>query len=329
MALLAFLLECVATVALIGTATSLLLWPALPLLRGRALERVPALRADLAFVLGLLPALTSLAVAGAAVAPPLAAALGLAEDHCLGHGHHIHLCFLHATQVRPLLAVLGASSLAVFTHRAVSFVLQGARMRARLSALESLGASRPGRFPLLTVPGAPRLCHAVGILRRRILLSASMEEELTPAELRAALAHEEAHLSRRDPLVGLLLGAAGLLAAPWLSRSWFATWQAASEEACDVQAVVAVEDGGLVASALVRVAVLQRRVSEVTGTTAAFGALALERRVRLLLDGQPRSASSVYAMGLAGAVAFALGLLALGHASFLHHAVETALHHFF
>ena len=329
MALLAFLLECAATAALIGTATSLLLWPALLVLRARALERVPARRADLAFVLGLLPALTSLAVVGAAVAPPLAAALGLAEDHCLGHGHHLHLCFLHAAQVRPVLAVLGASSLAVFIHRALSFTLQALRMRARLSALESLGASRPGRFPLMAVPGAPQLCHAVGILHRRILLSASMEEELTPDELRAALAHEEAHLSRRDPLVGLLLGASGLLAAPWLSRAWFTTWQAASEEACDAQAVVAVEDGGLVASALVKVAALQRRVSEVAGTAAAFGALALERRVRLLLEGAPRRASSVHALALAGAVAFALGLLALGHASFLHHAVETALHHFF
>jgi Zn-dependent protease with chaperone function len=329
MALLAFLLECAATAALVGTATSLLLWPALPFLRGRALQRVPALRADLAFMLGLLPALTSLALVGAAVAPPLAAALGLAEDHCLGHGHHIHLCFLHATQVRPVLAVLGASSLAVFLHRALGFILRGVRMRARLSALESLGASRPGRFPLTAVPGAPQLCHAVGILRRRILLSASMEEELTPAELRAALAHEEAHLSRRDPLVGLLLGVAGLLAAPGLSRAWFATWQAASEEACDAQAVLAVEDGGLVASALVRVAALQRKASEVAGTAAAFGALALERRVRLLLEREPRGVSSGYALGLAGAMVFALGLLALGHASFLHHAVETALHHFF
>jgi hypothetical protein len=59
MAALAFLLECAATAALIGLAVSLLVWPTLLVLRGRALQRVPALRADLAFVLGTLPALAS------------------------------------------------------------------------------------------------------------------------------------------------------------------------------------------------------------------------------------------------------------------------------
>ena len=72
------------------------------------LLRFPALRADLAFVLGTLPALASTGVVAAAVAPPLAAALGLAADHCLGHGHHVHLCFLHSTHVRPHLAAVGA-----------------------------------------------------------------------------------------------------------------------------------------------------------------------------------------------------------------------------
>ncbi|WNG50467.1 hypothetical protein F0U60_44810 [Archangium minus] len=325
MATLAFLLECAATAALVGTAVSLLVWPTLLMLRARALQRVPALRADLAFVLGTLPALASVGVVAAAAAPPLAAALGLADDHCLGHGHHVHLCFLHTATVRPVLAAVGAFSLAVFLFRAGDVVLRLLRVRARLSALESLGTPRPGLFPIVAVPGAPRLCHAVGLVRRRILLSASLEEALTQEEVRSALAHEEAHLRRREPLLGLLLGVAGLFAVPFLARACVAAYQTAAEEACDAEAAAAVGDGGLVAGALVKVATLQRRLSNVAGEMPAFGALALERRVRLLLDEEAR-ATSAQALRVAGVMAFAAGLLAVAYTSFLHHAVETALH---
>lgn len=325
MAALAFLLECAATAALIGLAVSLLVWPTLLVLRGRTLQRVPALRADLVFVLGTLPALASMGVVAAAAAPPLAAALGLAADHCLGHGHHVHLCFLHSTHVRPLLAAVGAFSLAVFLFRAGGVVLRVLRMRARLAALESLGTPRPGLFPIVSVPGAPRLCHAAGFVRGRILLSASLEESLTPTELRSALAHEEAHLRRRDPLSGLLLGVAGLFAAPFLARACATLYQTAAEEACDAEAAATVGDGGLVAGALVKVATLQRKLSNVVADAPAFGALALERRVRLLLDEEARAATA-HALRVAGAVALAAGLFALAHTAFLHHAVETALH---
>jgi Zn-dependent protease with chaperone function len=325
MAALAFLLECAATAAFIGMGVSLLVWPVLQVLRGRVLQRVPALRADLAFVLGTLPALASMGVVAAAATPSLAAALGLAGDHCLGHRHHVHLCFLHPAPVRPLLAAVGAFALAVFLFRAGGIVFRVLRMRARLSALESLGTPRPGRFSLVSVPGAPQLCHAVGFVRRRILLSASLEASLTPTELRSALAHEEAHLRRRDPLLGFLLGVAGLFAAPFLARACAAVYQTAAEEACDAEAAAAMGDGGLVAGALVKVAALQRRLSTVAEEAPAFGALALERRVRLLLDDGVR-ATTAHALRVAGAVTLAAGLLAIDYTAFLHHAVETALH---
>jgi beta-lactamase regulating signal transducer with metallopeptidase domain len=329
MAALAFILECAATAALIGMAVSLVVWPALRMLRGRVLQRAPALCADVAFVLGTLPALTTLAVVAATATPPLAAALGLAADHCHGHGHHLHLCFLHAASPRPVLALAGASALAVFLFRAGSLAFRVVRMRTRLSALEALGTRLPGRFPLITVPSSVQLCHAVGAVRRRILLSGSLREALTEEELRSALAHEESHLHRRDPLVGLLLGVAGLFAEPFFARACTAIWQTAAEEACDAEAAIAVGDGGLVAGALVKVAALQQRGSLVSRVAPAFGALALERRVRLLLDVAPRMTPPACALGVAGVMALAGGGLALGYAALLHHMVETALHHLF
>lgn len=329
MALLAFLLECAATAAFIGTALSLLTWPLLAALRGSTLRRIPAVRADLAFVLGTLPAVGALVVVSAAAAPSLGAALGLWNDHCSSHGHHFHLCILHSAGLRPVLAAAGAFSLAIFLFRAGWLARRVVEMRERLAALEELGTWRPGPFPIIAVPGAPQLCHAVGHVHRRILVSESLTAALSAPELRGALAHEEAHLRRRDPLAGLLLAVAGLFTAPFFSRAFLSAWQTAAEEACDTDAACAVGDGSLVASALVRVATLQRQAAHTLEAVPAFGAIALERRVRLLLDGEARVASSARALLAVGSVGAVGLLLALQHAPFLHHAVETVLHHFF
>jgi hypothetical protein len=325
-AALAFLLECAAVAAAVGVLTSLgvgavflLPWPA-PRLR-------PALRADGVFVLGTLPAVVALAVVAAAAAPSLSAVLGWSRDHCGIHGHHLHLCILHSSGLRPVLAAVGAVALATFLFRAGALVWRVSRTRARLTALEALGSSRPGEFPVVAVPGAPRLCHAAGVLHRRILLSASLEGALAPLELRGALAHEEAHLRRRDPLAALLLSLAGLFVPPPLARVFLSAYQAAAEEACDVEAVLAVGDGTVVAEALVKMAALQRRAAPVAGVPA-FGVLALEQRVRRLLDEEARPAAPSRALLLAAGVGAGVLAFALHHAAFLHHAVETALHLF-
>lgn len=324
MGFLAFLLECAAVMALTGMAVSLAAGSVLLALRWPALHRVPVLRADAAFVLGAMPAVASLTLVSAAAAPSVMAALGWGRDHCATHGHHLHLCLLHSAGLRPVLAVLGAMALAVFLFRAGALVHRLVKMRTRLAALEALGTSRPGLFPVILLPGAPRLCHAAGALRRRILLSASMEEALPSQELQGALAHEVAHLRRRDPLVGLLLLAAGLFMPPFLARAFLSMWQLASEEACDAEAVERVGDSTLVASALVKMAALQRRASHEAGALA-FGEVALERRVRLLLEAPARRTMASLALVAAMGAAFVTWVLALLHTSFLHHAVETAL----
>jgi hypothetical protein len=84
-----------------------------------------------------------------------------------------------------------------------------------------------------------------------------------------------------------------------------------------------------VASALVRVAALQRQAAQALEAAPAFGAMALERRVRLLLEGESRVATAARALLAAGCVGAVGLLLALQHAPFLHHAVETLLHHLF
>jgi Zn-dependent protease with chaperone function len=329
MTFLAFLLECSAVVAFVATAVSLLATLASRWLPGATRRLSSALRADLAFLLGLLPAGVSLAVLAATVAPSVASVLGLAEDHCLQHGHHLHLCLLHASDPRPALALVGAAGLALFLFRAGALVWRTVTLGSRLSALERLGTPRPGEFPIISIPGAPHLCHATGLLRRRILLSASLSEALSPEQLRSALAHEAAHLHRRDPLAGMLLSVAGLFVPPFLARFLLDSWRMAAEEACDAEAAHRMGDGGVVAEALLVVARLRHQSMHPAGGAPAFGELALERRVRLLLDGGGRASAPARAL-VAAALSGSAGLfLALAHASFLHHAVETLLHQLF
>ncbi len=329
MSLLAFLLEWVAVGALVSTGVSLLTVLVARSSMSLVPRLSPALRADLTFLLGMLPSGISLAVLVATAAPSVAGVLGLAEDHCFHHGQHLHLCVVHAGAPRPVLAMVGAVWLALFLYRAGALAWSSATLGARLSALERLGTRRPGEFPIIVLPGAPNLCHATGLLRRRILLSASLSEALSPRELRSALAHEAAHLHRRDPLAGMLLAVAGLWGPPFLARYLLETWRVAAEEACDAVAARRVGDGGLVAEALVKVARLRQRAVHVTGGAPAFGELALERRVRLLLEGGGRASASARALVVTGITGAAGLFLALAHADFLHHVVETFLHQLF
>jgi Zn-dependent protease with chaperone function len=137
-------------------------------------------------------------------------------------------------------------------------------------ALERLGRERPGRFPVFVVPGT-KMCHATGLLRRRIMLSSDLAARLSPEELTSALAHEEAHLCRRDPLARLVLAVAGLFVPPPLAAFFRRRHGQAAEEACDAVAADRVGDGATVAAALVRVAALQRSTPDTAVTAAAFG----------------------------------------------------------
>jgi Zn-dependent protease with chaperone function len=89
---------------------------------------------------------------------------------------------------------------------------------------------------------------AAGIVRPRILLSATAESMLTASELRIALNHEVAHVRRRDNLKKLLLrfvafpGMAGLEAA----------WLEATEMAADDDAVSNTSEALDLAAALIK-----------------------------------------------------------------------------
>ncbi len=322
-ALLAFALECAAVGALVGPALSLLIWPAAVALGSGRWVRSPALRGELALVAGALPAIGVAAALLGAAFPPLQAFLLGAADHCGTHSHHPHLCFLHSAGLKPPLALAGAFALAAFAFRLARHLRAWSLERARLAALRRLGRRAAGDgVPVYLVPGDPLLCHAAGILRPLVVVSESLAATLGSAELEAALAHERAHVARRDPLALALLRAARPFSLPWVSAAVARAYATASEAACDEAARRAVGDGAVVAGALLKVASLQRRG---LASAPAFGELALERRVRALLE--PSTSGRIRSAGpwALGAVVLPTLAAALLHAGDLHHALETAL----
>jgi Zn-dependent protease with chaperone function len=321
MAALVFVLACAGLAGLVGAAVSpLALWRSQRAAAARG-RRSAAARADSAFVLGLAPALAALGVVGGTALPSMLTAAGLMADHCDDHGHHVHLCLVHASETPVWLTALGAVALTTFVIRALRLAATSLRRHRSMTALERLGTiDTRSRFPVVRVPGAPRLCLATGLFRRRVVYSASLAEHLPPAELAAALAHEAAHLRRRDTLSLGLLSLAGLFTFPGAAGRFRALFLSAAEEACDAEA--AGEHGAeTVARALVAAARLQLTVASGLGFTGNT----LAARVAALLDAAavrttPARALAV-ALVLLAASGAAVGVFGLD----VHHAVETVL----
>jgi beta-lactamase regulating signal transducer with metallopeptidase domain len=127
-----------------------------------------------------------------------------------------------------------------------------------------------------------------GFVRPVILLPREWRS-LSAAALRAILHHEVAHVRRRDCLCAL--GCAVLEALFWFNP---AVWLAAArvrwfaELACDAEAAQSM-DGDAYASELLRLAAEWRRARRPMLAITAGAETNVARRIRLLLDQQPRT----------------------------------------
>jgi peptidase M48-like protein len=83
-------------------------------------------------------------------------------------------------------------------------------------AVAAAGVVPPGRVYLLA--DARPFAACVGLYRPAIYVSSGLVDRVSPAGLRAAVAHEEAHRGRRDPArhLALRILAATITSGPWL-----------------------------------------------------------------------------------------------------------------
>jgi Zn-dependent protease with chaperone function len=265
------------------------------------------------------PALVSLLLTAVCLLPWLVSVAAPALDHCESDVEHSHLCFNHPPAAEEggwaVLSVAAGYVLWRFT-RGFLAALRSRRLVSQLRA-----ASRPRREPCVAeVPSSAPLCIAAGFVRPTVIVSTGLVASLPPDELRAVLAHERAHVARRDALLLAVARAFAVLHVPWFARRVLDELELACELACDEEAARSVGDRLVVASAIVSVNRAMAGTSAVPALGFAnFGARSLDVRVRALVEIRSyERAPSVWPLG-------AITALALCSTNLLHHGTETLL----
>ena len=282
----------------------------------------PARRARILTVLCLAPPGAGVALALVCLLPSLYASLWPGLDHCTRHAdEHLHLCLVHPPQAMLGLTALfvAATAVVLVLVRAVPALIRLLRARRVLARLRgvSVAADLPG---VRSVDSDAVFSFTGGLLHPDIYLSRGLRSQLGSTQLAAVLAHEQAHVRRRDVLRRHLAQLGALLHGPATARALLSALELACEEACDADAATKLGDRAEVAQAIVAVARLRPRPPPALAAgVVGFTAEALTHRVTALLAPPPSEAAPSRWL-LAGAF---VALVVLAPA--LHHATETVL----
>lgn len=191
------------------------------------------------------------------------------------------LAATHALGLAVGLLILGRSTVVLRrTLGNARRITEGPLHSALRRAAASAGIATPRLF--LTPGGSPA---AIGIVRPAVLLPEGVARALDAGGLRMVLAHEAAHIARRDPLVAALWTLARSVWF-WHPVVWLLAWlhRSASEEACD-DAALAHGAGSArdYCRAILHCATQLTNSGHPTGLTAGLGGHPLGTRFRRLL----------------------------------------------
>jgi hypothetical protein len=155
---------------------------------------------------------------------------------------------------------------------------------------------------LRIVKGLPNPAFTIGWIRPRIYVAEELPRELAEAELRAVLAHEGAHLTRRDPLrLGVLRLLAHLIF--WVPALKRLAADMADESEVQADDVAAQYDPLAVASAIVTIAAWGRGAKMPAAALGFTSDALLERRVRRLAGEETAARTHVTRRSIVGAAA--------------------------
>ena len=179
---------------------------------------------------------------------------------CFAAMHEVWHRWEHTLQTTPsvhgTLHVLYLLLLTVALVRLARVIYGFARAQEFTASLRRVQPQRlcHNDLPLHLLPTERPLCFTAGVLRPRIYISIGLLRELSSRDREAVLAHETAHVRRRDGgMNALLAGFYTLFPLPGSSLVLH-EWERAAERACDVEAAQRVGDPCDVAAALVKVA---------------------------------------------------------------------------
>lgn len=322
--------------ATVAAALSLLLYlPALAIV-----ESVSPRRAGARAAIWLLA--LALPIAGGVVGSAIGLHSALLDEYGSPHltAGRPHLCarwLLAMPDARWLLTILGAVCAGLIVVAIIRLILSS--LRSWL-ATHRLRAGLPARAGVVTVESDAPFIATVGFLSPATVVTSGTEELLSTDELEAALAHEGAHVRRRDNLADLI-GSACVVCVPFppTAHLFLRYWREEAERACD-DAAAAATSPEATASAMAKLARAAEAASEdrlLTSTTHRWRHAAADvrsRGARLLEDHTAeesafRDQSAVFGilLGLAGLTALALGIAATARQldDTLHCLAETLL----
>lgn len=197
----------------------------------------------------------------------------------------------------------------------------------RLAAAATVAAVPHGRIRILD--GSPMPAFTTGWWRPLIYVDSSLEQHLTDAQLAAVVAHEHAHVLRRDPARLTLLRALGCL------FFWLPALRRVADDVADDAEVIADDfaargDPVVLASAILAIAQWRSSVAPSTAMVGFQRNTMLDRRIHRLLGDDWAITTRVTRPSLLGAV-FGLLLawtsgLAVAH-PMTDHSTHCAHHH--
>jgi Zn-dependent protease with chaperone function len=236
---------CLAVMFLVLTGATVLSTAVSRLLLRRMGCATPGTKANLLFALRLLPLALACVVTFGLVLPSFLEFEPSSTKEGMGFR-------LMALAILGALLLLGMLARGVSILHATSQAQRGWRERSERMNVATL------RTPVYRVESGASLLAVTGILRPKIFVGSEIAEALSPDELRAALAHEMAHVSSFDNLKQFLLKSTR--APRWLKVLYQADaeWTNASEIAADREALAEGASVLDLSSALIKVGRLKR-----------------------------------------------------------------------
>ncbi|MCP4676065.1 MAG: M48 family metalloprotease [Deltaproteobacteria bacterium] len=274
----------------------------------------------------LLPPLLGLTVT-AILAGNSALALASGTDHCLEHGHHLHLCLKHsALWASEPWAVVTLCFFATFIIiRAIHTAW--AHLYAQLAAtrLKDIGSPIDDFDHGFLVPGEEKTAFTTGVFSPTIIISRGAWNALDVNGRAALMAHEQAHITHGDLGKRAALGVLACLGVPMFTRRALEIWELASERICDRDAASRVGRSSIVAGAILSLSQLPGK-RPATAVAVFAAASNVTQRVHSLLNHEPGGepvARSLAGFSIAATVLAAAACMIFAES--LHHILETIL----
>jgi beta-lactamase regulating signal transducer with metallopeptidase domain len=290
-----------------------------PLLRKRLNRWAPADRANWTFAFCAAPGAGALILTVLCFLPSLDAPWWHLADHCSAHGNdHPHLCFTHLPTNQVTCA--GLAALGLLGSVIVALAIDLARTtRLGRELRTALGhCNRAG-----DIESSQPLAATIGVLRPMVVISSTLRNHLREEFLAIVLAHEHAHVQRRDPLRRMVARLSSLFYLPPIRSLLLRDLHLACEQACDEEAANRSGDRLLVARALIAVERLlagQQAALALPIGASAFGDTGITSRVNALTnDPVPRARLCL------PVVSFGLLVALTTAADSIHHTTETLL----